>query len=123
MYFIRFNFFNAMSGPDLDLLHCSVYVHKTTCIRNPYCLFDILLTIQLHFERPRMYIFSYAVSDADTNELFSEYHLGRRAFRYKTPEISKYSYVGRFTHFSKKKFGHSQTLSPNLKKNLLLKKC
>jgi hypothetical protein len=29
-----------------------------------------------------MYIFSYAVSDSDTNELYSEYHLGRRAFRY-----------------------------------------
>ena len=107
-------------------IYCTVqcmYIKLRTCIRNPYCLFDILLTIQLHFERPRMYIFSYAVSDADTNELFSEYHLGRRAFRYKTPEVSKYSYVGRFTHFSKKKFGHSQTLSPNLKKNLLLKKC
>ena len=29
-----------------------------------------------------MYIFTYAVSDENANELFSEYHLGRRAFRY-----------------------------------------
>ncbi len=29
-----------------------------------------------------MYIFSYAVSDADTNELYSELHLGRRSFRF-----------------------------------------
>ena len=33
------------------------------------------------YERPRMYVFTYAVSDEDANELFAEFHLGRKAFR------------------------------------------
>lgn len=37
---------------------------------------------QLWFERPRMYLFTYAYDDEDTNELYSEYHLGRGAFRF-----------------------------------------
>ena len=28
-----------------------------------------------------MYVFTYAVSDENANELFAEFHLGRRAFR------------------------------------------
>ena len=28
-----------------------------------------------------MYLFTYAYDDDDTNELYSEYHLGRQAFR------------------------------------------
>ena len=28
-----------------------------------------------------MYIFGYAVSDEDANEMYAEYHLGRRSFR------------------------------------------
>ena len=28
-----------------------------------------------------MYLFTYAYNDEDTNELYSEYHLGRQAFR------------------------------------------
>jgi len=37
---------------------------------------------QLWYERPRMYLFTYAYDDEDTNELYSEYHLGRKAFRF-----------------------------------------
>jgi len=36
---------------------------------------------QLYYTRPRMYLFTYAFDDQDTNELYSEYHLGRSAFR------------------------------------------
>ena len=35
----------------------------------------------LYYTRPRMYLFTYAYDDDDTNELYSEYHLGRSAFR------------------------------------------
>jgi len=36
---------------------------------------------QIYYDRPRMYIFTYAYDDKDANELYSEYHLGRKAFR------------------------------------------
>jgi len=36
---------------------------------------------QLYYTRPRMYLTTYAYDDDDTNELYSEYHLGRQAFR------------------------------------------
>ena len=36
---------------------------------------------QIHYERPRNYLFTYAVDDDNSNELYAEYHLGRSAFR------------------------------------------
>ena len=36
---------------------------------------------QLFYTRPRMYLGTYAFDDEETNELYSEYHLGRGAFR------------------------------------------
>ncbi|XP_023331567.1 uncharacterized protein LOC111703755 [Eurytemora carolleeae] len=36
---------------------------------------------KLYYNRPRMFIMTYAYNDQDTNELYSEYHLGRSAFR------------------------------------------
>jgi len=36
---------------------------------------------QMYYTRPRMYITTYAYTNEDTNELYSEYHLGRSAFR------------------------------------------
>ena len=36
-----------------------------------------------------MYLFTYASSDSDANELFSEIHLGRRAFRLKNMQSIK----------------------------------
>lgn len=35
----------------------------------------------MFYTRPRMYLTTYAYSNEDTNELYSEYHLGRSAFR------------------------------------------
>ena len=43
--------------------------------------FTVCQRFQLWFERPRMYLFTYAYSDEEANELFAEYHLGRLAFR------------------------------------------
>ena len=33
---------------------------------------------QVYYTRPRMYLCTYAYDDDDTNELYSEYHLGRQ---------------------------------------------
>ena len=38
--------------------------------------------VQLYYTRPRMYITTYAYSNEETDELFSEFHLGRNAFRF-----------------------------------------
>lgn len=43
--------------------------------------FTVCHRIQLWYQRPRMYLFTYAFSDEEANELFSEFHLGRLAFR------------------------------------------
>lgn len=43
--------------------------------------FTICHRFQLWYQRPRMYIFGYAQSDAEANELSAEYHLGRESFR------------------------------------------
>ena len=32
----------------------------------------------MFYTRPRMYLFTYAYSDEDTNELYAEYHLSRQ---------------------------------------------
>ena len=32
----------------------------------------------MFYTRPRMYLFTYAFSDEDTNELYAEYHLSRQ---------------------------------------------
>jgi len=37
--------------------------------------------VQIWYDRPRMYIFTYAYDDEQTNELFAEYHLGRGGLR------------------------------------------
>jgi len=47
----------------------------------PLASFTMCFRIQIMYERPRMYVFTYAVSDENANELFAEFHLGRRAFR------------------------------------------
>jgi len=43
--------------------------------------FSVCHRQKLFYNRPRMYIFTYAYNDKDANELYSEYHLGRKAFR------------------------------------------
>jgi len=43
--------------------------------------FTLCHRYMLYYTRPRMYLFTYAYDDDDTNELYSEYHLGRSAFR------------------------------------------
>lgn len=43
--------------------------------------FTVCHRFQLFYERPRMYVFTYAYSDEDTNELYAEIHLGRHAYR------------------------------------------
>jgi len=50
-------------------------------ITTPLASFTMCFRIQIMYERPRMYVFTYAVSDESANELYAEYHLGRRAFR------------------------------------------
>ena len=37
--------------------------------------------LQMFYTRPRMYISTYAFNNEESNELYSEYHLGRAAFR------------------------------------------
>ena len=37
--------------------------------------------VQMFYTRPRMYVSTYAFNNEETNELYSEYHLGRAAFR------------------------------------------
>ena len=55
----------------------------TTCLRfdnhNRLCVLNALARFQMFYTRPRMYLFTYAYSDEDTNELYAEYHLSRQA--------------------------------------------
>ena len=37
--------------------------------------------VQMFYTRPRMYVSTYAFNNEESNELYSEYHLGRAAFR------------------------------------------
>ena len=50
-------------------------------IPNPLISYTVCHRYKIYYDRPRMYIFTYAFDDKDANELYSEYHLGRRAFR------------------------------------------
>jgi len=50
-------------------------------IKEDLVSFTLCTRIKLYYERPRMYIFTYAYDDETTNELFAEYHLGRSALR------------------------------------------
>ena len=35
-----------------------------------------ICVFQIHYNRPRMYLFTYAVDDDNTNEMYAEFHLG-----------------------------------------------
>ena len=37
----------------------------------------LLVRFQIYYNRPRMYVFTYAVDDDNTNELYAEFHLGK----------------------------------------------
>jgi len=50
-------------------------------LKDPLYSFTVCHRFQIYYDRPRMYIFTYAYDDKDANELYSEYHLGRKAFR------------------------------------------
>merc|ERR550532_299711 len=50
-------------------------------ITSPLASFTVCFRAQISFTRPRMYVFTYAVDDDNTNELYAEFHLGRGAFR------------------------------------------
>jgi len=50
-------------------------------IEQPLMSYTFCHRFQLYYTRPRMYLTTYAYSNEDTNELYSEYHLGRSAFR------------------------------------------
>lgn len=64
-------------GARLVLLYSLPQVH----IVNNYPILITMFRYMLYYTRPRMYLFTYAYDDDDTNELYSEYHLGRSAFR------------------------------------------
>ncbi|XP_023336040.1 uncharacterized protein LOC111707216 [Eurytemora carolleeae] len=57
------------------------YARFNGTIPEPLYSFTVCHRIQIHYERPRMYVFTYASSDENSNDLYSEYHLGRRGFR------------------------------------------
>ena len=63
---------------DFILLHFATGFHE---LPNYLSYLKLFLRYQLYYTRPRMYLFTYAYDDEDTNELYSEYHLGRQAFR------------------------------------------
>ena len=44
----------------------------------------------MFYTRPRMYLFTYAFSDEDTNELYAEYHLSRQVREIRTVSIMEY---------------------------------
>jgi len=50
-------------------------------VDNDLISFTFCHRFQVYFDRPRMYLFTYAYDNKDANELYSEYHLGRKAFR------------------------------------------
>lgn len=50
-------------------------------IKEDLVSFTMCARINIWYERPRMYIFTYAYDEEHTNELFAEYHLGRHALR------------------------------------------
>ena len=50
-------------------------------IDNPLLSYTYCHRFQMAYTRPRMYISTYAFDDDESNELYSEYHLGRAAFR------------------------------------------
>ena len=44
---------------------------------NEQCKLKLLkFVFQIHYNRPRMYLFTYAVDDDNTNEMYAEFHLG-----------------------------------------------
>lgn len=61
------------------------FCHRYPRIYQTYSIQKLFTKYYYRFEmnylRPRNYLFTYAVNDEDTNELYSEYHLGRKAFR------------------------------------------
>ena len=50
-------------------------------INAPLLSYTYCHRIQMFYTRPRMYISTYAFNNEESNELYSEYHLGRAAFR------------------------------------------
>ena len=50
-------------------------------VTNPLLSYTYCHRFQMAYTRPRMYISTYAYDDDESNELYSEYHLGRAAFR------------------------------------------
>ena len=58
-----------------------------------YLVCTHLWIFQIYYTRPRMYLFTYAVDDDNTNELYAEFHLGMVVLYtvYCIPNSCKYS--------------------------------
>jgi len=78
---------NAGSGVYVGIFQGDGYARTDTSLKYNSTILTPLLSytfchrFQLYYTRPRMYLSTYAFDDEETNELYSEYHLGRSAFR------------------------------------------